>query len=50
MLNILKEKQTNLKYKPLKINCINKENINKQLKLNKKEYKNIIYYPSSTKE
>jgi hypothetical protein len=49
MLNILKIKQ-NIKDKALIINSVNKENSKLKAKLNKNEYKNIIYYPSSTKE
>jgi hypothetical protein len=50
MLNILKNKQ-NIKNKSLTIHSINKEKNAKTLyKLDKNEYKNTIYYPSSTKE
>lgn len=48
MLNILKAKQ-NIKDKYLTINYI-KKNSKLKAKLNKNEYKNIIYYPSSNKE
>lgn len=50
MLNILKNKQ-NITNKSLTIYSINKEKNAKTLsKLDKNEYKNLIYYPSSTKE
>jgi ribosomal VAR1-like protein len=50
MLNILKKKQNIYDNKSLNI-YINKERDNKILdKLNKSEYENIIYYPSSSKE
>ena len=48
MLNILKAKQ-NIKDKYLTINTI-KENSKLKAKLNKNEYNNTIYYPSSNKE
>jgi hypothetical protein len=51
MLNILKKKIYNFNDKSLNINYINKENNNKiKNKFKKDEYKNIIYYPSSSKE
>lgn len=49
MLNILKTKQK-IKDNSLTIYSINKEDSKKKAKLNKNEQKNIIYYPSSTKE
>lgn len=50
MINILKKKQNIYDNKSLNI-YINKERDNKILdKLNKSEYENIIYYPSSSKE
>jgi hypothetical protein len=51
MLNILKKKQNIFKNKSLTIHSINKQqNVKIVSKLDKNEYKNIIYYPSSTKE
>jgi len=50
MLNILKKKQNIIKGTSLNIHSIDKENSTVQVKLNKNEYKNIIYYPSSSKE
>jgi len=50
MLNILKKKN-HFDDKSLNINFINKEKNNKiKNKFKKDEYKNIIYYPSSSKE
>ena len=50
MLNILKKKQIIFNDKSLKINSIKERNSKIQPKLENNEYKNIIYYPSSTKE
>jgi hypothetical protein len=51
MLNIFKTKQKNFNDKSLSTHYKNKEqNVKIQNKLNKNEYKNIIFYPSSTKE
>jgi hypothetical protein len=47
MLNILKKKQKNFNDQALK--TINNEK-NVQTNLEKDEHKNIIYYPSSSKE
>ena len=51
MLNILKKKQKSFSDKSLNIHFMNKEkNCKIQNKSDKDEYKNIIYYPSSSKE
>jgi hypothetical protein len=47
MLNILKKKQKNFNNQSLTV-LNNKKKL--QSNLEKNEYKNIIYYPSSTKE
>jgi hypothetical protein len=50
MLNIFKKKQKNFSGKSLNtINNINNEK-NTQINIEKDEHKNIIYYPSSSKE
>ncbi len=51
MLNIFKKKQSNYNHQSLNTNYINKEK-NSKLESNyaKHEHKNIIYYPSSSKE
>src|ERR1700712_1414709 len=60
MLNIFKKKQKNYDYKSLNNNNNNNnnntnsinihENLQMPGKIDKKEYKNLIFYPSSTKE
>ena len=56
MLNIFKKKQSNFDNKSFNTNFINTNLINKeeiykiQSNGTKDEYKNIIYYPSSSKE
>jgi hypothetical protein len=50
MLNILKKKQINFNDKPLNTHFINKEKNKIQSNSEKDEYKNTMYYPSSSKE
>lgn len=48
MLNILKKKQKNLNHKLFNDSTVKKDSIENLSKKN--EYKNTIYYPSSSKE
>jgi hypothetical protein len=50
MLNIFKNKQNSFNDKTFNANYIIEKNINTQNGSKRDEYKNIIYYPSSSKE
>jgi len=50
MLNIFKNKQKSFNDKPFNTNYIIEKNTRIQSNSEKDEYKNIIYYPSSSKE
>ena len=50
MLNIFKNKQNNLNDKPFNTNSIIEKNTKIQSNSERDEYKNIIYYPSPSKE
>lgn len=50
MLNIFKKKQNTFNNKILNTNYISENNIRIKSKSENDEYKNIIYYPSASKE